>query len=132
MSLLRSWSKKYPGRLDAWSKWLEIGSLNISGIFAWLFTGISVNGEHEEGIGALIEEEFLMYEYHQREINGRPNRGRLRTMLYSLTQQLVCQALQYDLLYVALRPDHSQRLVSYPYYTKFARPGIPQVFNMWI
>ncbi len=30
---------------------------------------------------------------------------------------------QYYALYVALRHDHAWRLISYPYYAKFAKPG---------
>lgn len=117
------------GDAGAWSLWQRDGSLNIVGLFAWLFDGVRIGNEFEEGIGPYIEEEFLMYEHHQREINGKPNRGWLRTMLYSLTQQLIRQDLQYYLLYVAMRPDHCSRLVSYPYYTKFARPGDSTVFR---
>ena len=113
----------------AWSLWLQEGNLKVSGLFSWLFNGIKTEDEFEEGIGPYIEEEFLMYEHHQREINGRPNRGWLRTMLHSLTQQLIRQDLQYYLLYVAMRPDRCSRLVSYPYYTKFARPGDSTVFR---
>jgi hypothetical protein len=113
----------------AWSLWLEEGSLNVRGLFSWLFTGIEMDGEFEAGVGPYIEEEFLMYEHHQREINGKPNRGWLRTMLYSLTQQLIRQDLEYYVLYVAMRPDHCPRLVSYPYYTKFARPGDATYFR---
>ena len=70
-----------------------------------------------------------MYKHHQRELNDRPNFGWLRPMLYSLSQQLVRQDLGYYLLYVALRPDRNPRLVSYPYYTKFAQKGDSTVFR---
>lgn len=121
--------KEISGSADAWSEWLETGNLVVGGLFAWIFDGISSDTGYEAGIGPQIEEEFLMYEHHQREINGKPNRGWLRTMLYSVVQQLVRQDLQYYLLYVAMRPDHNQRLVSYPYYTKFARPGDSTIFQ---
>ncbi|KAF7512802.1 hypothetical protein GJ744_000369 [Endocarpon pusillum] len=94
-----------------------------------MFDGITTGEEHESGIGPLIEEEFLMYEHHQREINGRSNKGWLRTMVYSLVQQLVRQDPEYYILYVAARPDHNPRLVSYPYYTEFARPGDSTIFR---
>ncbi|KAF7505499.1 hypothetical protein GJ744_000746 [Endocarpon pusillum] len=121
--------KEITGSENAWPIWLEEGSLNVSRIFAWMFVGITIGEKHEAGIGPLIEDEFLMYKHHQREINGKPNRGWLRTMLYLLTQQLIRQDPQYWMLYVAMRPDHNQRLVSYPYYTKFARPGDSTVFR---
>ncbi|KAI4137511.1 MAG: hypothetical protein L6R39_007243 [Caloplaca ligustica] len=117
------------GHEGAWSEWQDVGNLVVDGLFRWVFDGITADEEYEGGIGPLVEEEYLMYEHHQREINGRSNKGWLRTMMYSLIQQLVRQDLQYYILYVAARPDHNQRLISYPYYTKFARPGDSTIFR---
>lgn len=50
-------------------------------------------------------------------------------IVYSLTQQLVRQELGYYLLYVALRLDHNPRLVSYLYYTKYAKPNGFTIFR---
>ena len=77
----------------------------------------------------MIDADFEMYLHHQREINGKPNRGWLRTMLYSLTQQIVRGDLLYWLLYVALRLDRNPRLISYPYYAKFATGGDSTTFR---
>ena len=52
-------------------------------LFSWLWTGLG----GESDIGSMIQADFEMYLHHQREINGKPNRGWLRTKLYSLTQQ---------------------------------------------
>ena len=60
-----------------------------------------------------------MYRHHLRNVNGKPNRGWLRNMVFGFTQQLVRQDLPYWILYVALRPDRNHRLVSFPYYCKY-------------
>ena len=70
-----------------------------------------------------------MYFHYQRELNGKPNRGWLRTMVYSITQQLIRQDLAYYMAYVALRPNRSPRLVAYPYYTKYVQNGDSTVFR---
>ena len=60
---------------------------------------------------------------------GKPNLGWVRTMLYSLTQQAIRGDLEYWILYVALRADGNPRLVSYPYYTKYAAGEDSTVFH---
>ena len=57
------------------------------------------------------------------------NKGWLRTMFYSLTQQIVRQDLGYWIVYAALRPDRNHRLVAYPYYAKYALPGDKTTFR---
>lgn len=79
--------------------------------------------ESESGIGDLIDEEFRLYRYHQRLIDGKPNFGWQRNMIHSLTQQAIRANIGYWLACVALRPDGNPRLVSYPYYTKLASAG---------
>ena len=49
---------------------------------------------------------------------GEANWGWGRIQLHSSIQQLIRQSPFYYLIYVALRPDHAQRLISYPYYMK--------------
>jgi hypothetical protein len=93
--------------------WKEEGSVNVD-IFAWWF-----NTE----IGELLLQEFDMYRHHLREINGKSNYGWLRDMFYSVAQQLMRQDPVYYALYAALRPDKQWRLVSYPYYAKYAVQG---------
>ena len=117
------------GSIHAFDQWEADGNLIVRGMFSWLFDGVSAGGETETGVGPLIEDEFLMYAHHQREINGKPNRGWLRNMIHSITQQLIRQDLGYYTLYVALRPDRSPTLVSYPYYTKFAKSGDSTAFR---
>ena len=41
-------------------------------------------------------------------------------MYYSLSQQLMRQDPAYYMAYVALHPDSAWRLMSYPYYAKYA------------
>jgi hypothetical protein len=81
------------------------GNLIIKGMFTWLWEGVEVDGHLEGGIGDLIDQEFEMYSHHQRKVNGNPNRGWLRTMMYSLTQQMIRQDIGYWAIYVGLRPD---------------------------
>lgn len=50
-------------------------------------------------------------------------------MLFSILQQAMRQDPAYYRLYAALRPDQQWRLVTYPYYTKFARPGDKTYFR---
>jgi hypothetical protein len=112
-----------------WEEW-SVGGNNIAdGMFTWLWDGITLQGQHEPGIGDLIDQEFDMYMHHQCERNGAPNKGWLRTMFYSLIQQLVRQDLGYWMLYACLRPDGNVRLVSYPYYAKYAQGGDPTFFR---
>ena len=61
-----------------------------------------------------------MYLHHQTRRNGRDNEGWLRTMFFSLSQGFIRQDLSYWALYAALRPDRTPRLVSFPYYAKYA------------
>ena len=101
-----------PGLRDVW---LRDGNL-ITDIFQWWF---------EPGcpIGEICLLEFDMYQHHLRKINGKSNYGWLRNMFYSTAQQLMRQDPMYYMLYAALRPDRAWRLVTYPYYAKFAQPG---------
>ncbi|PYI31566.1 hypothetical protein BP00DRAFT_456892 [Aspergillus indologenus CBS 114.80] len=50
-------------------------------------------------------------------------------MYFSIGQQLMRQDPAYYLLYVLARPDHNWKLVSYPYYAKFAQPGDSTFFR---
>ena len=44
-------------------------------MFSWLFDSVETDNGFVEGIGDLITEEFDMYEHHQGERNGIPNKG---------------------------------------------------------
>lgn len=107
----------------AWDEWHETGNLIAPKMFSWLWDGVDCADGHEEGIGQEIQEEFDMYLHHQAERTGQSNKGWLRTMFFSLTQQIIRQDVGYWLLYACLRPDGNIRLVSYPYYAKYVRPG---------
>jgi hypothetical protein len=48
----------------AWSLWLEEGSLNMRGLFSWLFTSIEMDSEFKAGVEPYIKKEFLMYKHH--------------------------------------------------------------------
>ena len=98
-------------------------------MFDWLFVGLIDGHTYKKGVSDIINTEFHMYLHHQTERNGATNKGWLRTMFYSLTQQVIRQDPQYWALYVCLRPDQNYRLVSYPYYAKDARPGDSTYFR---
>nr|KMM73072.1 hypothetical protein CPAG_09361 [Coccidioides posadasii RMSCC 3488] len=65
-----------------------------------------------------VNGEYDMYYHHQRMMGGRDNYGWLRTMYHSIGQQLMRQDPAHYLW-----PDHAWKLVSYPYYAKYAKPG---------
>ena len=94
-------------------EWRLRGSVNVD-LFSWWWRG---------PIGDIVLQEFEMYRHHLREINGKPNYGWCRNMIHSIGQQLIRQDPLYYMLYAALRPDSQWRLVTYPYYTKYAVPG---------
>ena len=62
-----------------------------------------------------------MYDWHLREINGKSNMGWLCNCLYSTLQTMVCTDLTYYASYVMLRGDGAHKLMSYPYYMKYAK-----------
>ena len=76
------------GSFDMWGK---EGTLIVNHLFGWLCKGLDM----EPGIATELLEEFDMYEYHQRERNGTSNKGWLRTMVYSLSQQIIRQDIVY-------------------------------------
>lgn len=103
----------------AWGDWQRDGSVSLD-VFSWWF---------ESDIGQIILAEFDMYLHHLRKINGKENYGWLRSMFYSIGQQLMRQDPVYYALYAALRPDRNWRLVTYPYYAKYARKGDKTYFR---
>jgi hypothetical protein len=70
-----------------------------------------------------------MYDYHLRKVNDKPNYGWLRNAYHSLIQQLVRQDPAYWLWYVLLRGDRNWKLISYPYYAKYQKPGDSTYFR---
>jgi hypothetical protein len=107
----------------------RVGSVNIPDVFSWWWTEKCKRGGRELSIAEVGYEEFDMYLHHQREVSGKPNYGWLRTMFHSLIQQVMRQDPVYWMLYVALRPDKNYRLISYPYYAKYALPGDKTFFR---
>jgi hypothetical protein len=94
-------------------QWEKDGTVNVD-LFSWWF---------DCAIGDIVLEEFDMYRHHLRKVNGKSNVGWLRSMFFGIGQQLMRQDPMYYRLYAALRPDHQWRLVSYPYYAKYAVQG---------
>lgn len=58
-----------------------------------------------------------MYRHHFSQRHDEGGDEYMRTMVDSLTQQLIRQYPGYYALYVALGPDHEWRLISCPFYT---------------
>ena len=77
------------------SEWADSGSVVVPRLFDWWFEPHVIrlpNGEApKKFIAEWVEYEFDMYDFHQRLIGGRANLGWLRTMYYSLGQQLMRQ-----------------------------------------
>ena len=97
-------------------KWLEEGSVIVGGIFDYLMSNPETF--------TFIDREFDMYKSHTREeMHGKPLNGWIRTMFYSLIQQVERQDPVYYALMVSARPDINHRLISYPYYTKDTTVG---------
>jgi hypothetical protein len=112
-----SWTRRAVGKAlgvtaEHMAEFRETGNLVVDNLVSWL-------APWEDNMW----EEFKMYHWHLREINGRPNLGWCRTMIHSLTQQLIRQDPGYWMLYCLLRPDGTTWQISYPYYTKFTHPG---------
>lgn len=102
------------GDSHIWERWQDEGTVTLD-LFSYLWSGIATSAGSEMGIGGMIDEEFRMYRYHQRLIDGKPNFGWQRSMIHSLTQQVIRADIGYWMSYVALRPDGNPWLVSYPY-----------------
>jgi hypothetical protein len=108
------------------------GNVILPRIFGWLEDDISevegVNllsemlGSPVKSVLELIHIEFDLYDYHYTPAISRARMGWNRSMFQSLTQQLTRQDVCYYAAYVAVRPDHAWRLISFPYYTKSAYP----------
>ncbi|KAJ5630033.1 hypothetical protein N7528_003690 [Penicillium herquei] len=114
------------------------GNVVLPKLFGWLEDDISqmdgvsqlsrVLNTEIRSLLQLIHIEFNLYDYHYTPAVSRPRMGWNRSMFHSLTQQLVRQDICYYAAYVAIRPDHAWRLISFPYYTKSAYPGEDTAF----
>ncbi len=83
--------------------------------------GVSKAAEHI--ITEIVEQKYRIYDHYLRKRNDQSNLGWCHTMYHSIGQQIIKQDSQYYVFYVALRPNHAWRLILYPYYAKFAKPG---------
>src|SRR5579859_1086939 len=96
-------------------KFLEDGNVVVSGVFDWIVK--------DEELMEMVDAEFEMYRHHLREQNSKSNYGWCRNMWHSLVQQVMRQDPVFYALNVAARLDGNWRLVSFPYYTKYAMSG---------
>jgi hypothetical protein len=85
----------------------------VTDCFTWVF--------RDPELVKILDRCYDMYDYHTRLIDGKSNLGWCRTMFHSVIQQLMRGDVQYWLLYAMIRKE--PYLVSYPYYTKYTRPG---------
>ena len=106
--------------------WESRGTINFGKVFDWW--GLVGDGNRRPIING-VKEEYDMYQWHQRERMGEPNRGWLRSMVYGVGQQLMRMDIGYYMLYARLRPDNAAWLVSYPYYAKYQRKGEQTAFR---
>ena len=106
--------ERYAG-VGGMEKFYSGGNLVVSGVFDWIVNDTEVM--------SMVDAEFEMYRHHLREQNGVPNYGWCRNMVHSLVQQAMRQDPVFYALNVVGRPDRNWRLVSFPYYTKYAVAG---------
>ena len=115
---------------EAIRKFNDDGTINLEGVFSWFWEQSITDPNIDtscNSIGKILDLEFDMYRYHLR--RGKKDWGWLRTMVHSVTQQIIRQDPVYYMAYVALRPDHQSNLIAYPYYTKYAKPGDSSFFR---
>ncbi|OAK93360.1 hypothetical protein IQ06DRAFT_178379, partial [Phaeosphaeriaceae sp. SRC1lsM3a] len=91
---------------------LQTGNV-VQDVFSWVF--------QDSELVKILDESYDMYLYHTRLIDGKSNLGWVRIMFHSLIQQLMRGDLMYYLLYASFR--EKTNLISYPYYTKYTKPG---------
>ena len=103
------------GGAGTMESFLEDGNVVVRGVFDWIVKDAELMG--------MVDLEFEMYLHHLREQNGVPNYGWCRNMWHSLVQQAMRQDPVFYALNVAARPDKNWRLISFPYYTKYAMAG---------
>jgi len=99
--------------------WERDGTV-VSGIFRWW---------EEAGLLGIFREEAHMYAHHLRLPPSQVDQGWLRNCWHSVFQQVMRMDPLYYLLYACLRPDRNTALISYPYYSKLARPGAQTYFR---
>ena len=106
------------------------GNINLD-IFSWWWDPqYTFDGPYGKStIGELAAIEIAIYDHHYRREERNDKLGWLRTMVYSITQQLMRMDITYWMAYSCLRPDRNYWLISYPYYMKNARLGDSTFFR---
>ena len=108
--------------VDVYATFLDQATINLP-LFSWWWSqdyAFHMDGEVYT-IGELVGIEFNTYNWHFRHEDAAVGqRGWLRNMYHGISQQLMRMDPEYYRLTVLLRPDNAWRLISYPYYTKYA------------
>jgi Phytanoyl-CoA dioxygenase (PhyH) len=112
-------------------EWEKVGSLNLP-VFKW-WKEMRYDGRLQEYKGMtlleMFHQEFDMYDWHLRKIDGKPNYGWLRSMFHGISQQVTRKFIGYYGAYCCLREDKNTNLVSYPYYAKYQKEGDSTYFR---
>jgi len=116
--------------MDVKATYEETGNVHVPAFAWWFETVVGYFEDKPVTIADLAYKEFDMYLWHFRSESGNAGSlGWLRNCYYSGIQQLMRQDPEYYRLYVALRPDHFWRLMTHPYYAKYAREGDSTFFR---
>ena len=113
---------------DIGAAFMKDGSAMLP-VFTW-WTAPQADDDAGRSILDMAYIEFEMYDWHLRRDYGHSGSlGWLRDMYHAGIQQLMRQDPEYYRSYVALRPDHHWRLISYPYYAKYSKRGDSTFFR---
>lgn len=117
-------------KVDMLQDFTQIGNVHIPAFRWWFTTTVGKLDGADVTIADLAKMEFDIYMWHfRKEIGNSGSLGWLRNMYYSGIQQIMRMDPEYYRCYVALRPDHYWRLISYPYYAKYSIEGDKTFFR---
>lgn len=117
-------------RKNRWKNWLKMSNPIVSDVFEWWWDEIfDISNSFEMTVVEVFIEKFEVYYHHLRKINNWNNYDWLRNTIHILMQQIMRQDPFYYRMYVTHWPDNAWRLICYPYYTIYAKPGNKTAFK---